>query len=220
MGREPGLDKGDVRTTFGPRFVAADDRIGRVTPALPDPALIVLVGAPASGKSVWAHARYRASEIVSSDDLRAVVGSGPHDLDATTDAFALLDQIVAGRLRRRLTTVVDTIGLDPVRRRAQREAAAQAGLPAAAVVLDTPDAVCRERNRTRDWVVPAPALTGFLKRMRSVGDELATEGWDLVVTVRPDDGAATADVGGPHVVKATRTHARASAAGSASSGSR
>ncbi len=163
-------------------------------PALPDPALIVLVGAPASGKSVWAHARYRVSEIVSSDDLRAVVGSGPHDLDATTDAFALLDQIVAGRLRRRLTTVVDTVGLDPVRRRAQREAAAQAGLPAAAVVLDTPDAVCRERNRTRDWVVPAPALSGFLTRMRSVGDELATEGWDLVVTVRPDDGAATADV--------------------------
>ena len=166
-----------------------------MTSALPDPALIVLVGAPASGKSVWARGRYRAREIVSSDDLRETVGSGPHDLDATTEAFALLDQIVTGRLKRGLTTVVDTVGLDPVRRRAQREAAAAVGLPAVAIVLATPDALCRERNRTRDWVVPAPALAGFLKRMRSVGDELAAEGWDRVVTVRPyDDVSAPADV--------------------------
>ena len=40
-----------------------------------------------SGKSTWAAARYRRDEIVSSDALRGVVGSGPHDLDATADAF-------------------------------------------------------------------------------------------------------------------------------------
>ena len=74
---------------------------------LPDPALVVLVGASGSGKSTWAEARYRAAEIVSSDALRGVVGSGRHDLDASTEAFALLDQIVAGRVRRGLTTVAD-----------------------------------------------------------------------------------------------------------------
>jgi hypothetical protein len=35
-----------------------------------------------------------------------------HDLDALADAFALLDQIVAARLRRGLTTVVNTPGFD------------------------------------------------------------------------------------------------------------
>lgn len=76
-----------------------------MTAALPDPALVVLVGASGSGKSAWAAARYRPQERVSSDYLRSIVGSGEHDLDASADAFALLDHIVAARLRRGLTTV-------------------------------------------------------------------------------------------------------------------
>ncbi len=64
---------------------------------VPDPALVVLIGASGAGKSTWATERYRAQEIVSSDQLRAVVGSGEHDLDASVDAFSLLDQIVAAR---------------------------------------------------------------------------------------------------------------------------
>ena len=93
---------------------------------LPDPALVVLVGPSGSGKSVWAAEHYRPHEVVSSDRLRAVVGSGEHDLDASADAFALLDQIVAARLRRGLTAVVDTLGLN------RRGAAATWRWPAAA----------------------------------------------------------------------------------------
>src|SRR6188768_1353141 len=101
--------------------------------SLPDPALVVLVGASASGKSTWAAQRFRAEEVVSSDALRGVVGSGAHDLDASTDAFAVLETIVAARLGRRLTTVVDTLGLDPGRRRRWLSQARVAGLPAVAV---------------------------------------------------------------------------------------
>ncbi len=114
--------------------------------AVPDPALVVLVGPSGSGKSAWAAQRYRPQEVVSSDQLRGVVGSGEHDLDASADAFALLDQIVAARLRRGLTTVVDTLGLDPERRRAHLELARRAGLPAVAVLFDTDPAVCRRRG--------------------------------------------------------------------------
>ena len=85
---------------------------------LPDPALVLLVGAAGAGKSTWAAEHYRAAEIVSSDALRAVVGSGTADLDATSDAFRLLDQIVEARTRRGLTVVIDTLGLDPARRAA------------------------------------------------------------------------------------------------------
>jgi predicted kinase len=62
---------------------------------LPDPALVVLIGAAGSGKSSWATARYRPAEIVSADQLRGIVGSGEHDLAASADAFRLLDQVVA-----------------------------------------------------------------------------------------------------------------------------
>src|ERR1039457_3193124 len=104
---------------------------------VPDPALVVLVGPSGSGKSTWASARYRQSEIVCSDQLRGVVGSGEHDLDASGDAFALLDEIGAARLRRGLNTVVDTLGLDPERRPAHAGLACQAGLPAVAVLFGT-----------------------------------------------------------------------------------
>jgi len=159
----------------------------------------VLVGPSGSGKSVWAAERYRPDEVVSSDRLRAVVGSGEHDLDASADAFALLDQIVAARLRRGLTAVVDTLGLDPERRRGYLQVARNSGMPAVAVLVDTDPAQCRLRNRARDVPVPAPALDGQLRRMRTAAGEIAGEGWDLVVraeTARPEPshtpGARTA----------------------------
>lgn len=150
---------------------------------VPDPALVVLVGAAGSGKSAWARSRYREAEIVSSDELRAVVGSGPHDLDATEDAFALLDQVVDARTRRGLTTVIDTLGLDADRRLAWRDLARRRGLAAVAVLLATPPELCRQRNAARDRPVPARALTAQLRRARDVGAALDGEGWDHVERV-------------------------------------
>jgi alkanesulfonate monooxygenase SsuD/methylene tetrahydromethanopterin reductase-like flavin-dependent oxidoreductase (luciferase family)/predicted kinase len=149
---------------------------------LPDPALVVLVGPSGSGKSVWAAEHYGPHEVVSSDRLRAVVGSGEHDLEASDDAFALLDQIVAARLRRGLTAVVDTLGLDRARRRSYLTLARNSGMPAVAVLLDTDPAECRRRNRARDQGVPAAALDGQLRRMRTAMAEIGGEGWDLVTT--------------------------------------
>src|SRR5262249_10590750 len=110
-----------------------------------------------------------------------VVGSGEHDLDASVDAFAVLDQIVAARLKRGLTTVVDTLGLDPARRRAQLDLARRAGLPAVPVLFDTDPAVCRRRNSARDQSVPAGVLDGQLRRIPGVAREVGLEGWDLIM---------------------------------------
>ena len=152
-----------------------------------EPTLVVLVGASGSGKSTWARSRYRAAEIVSSDDLRGVVGSGRHDLDASEDAFHLLDLVVAGRARRGLTTVVDTLGLDPVRRRGYLELAQAHRLTAAVVAFDTPPDLCRQRNARRDRPVPARVLADQLRSFRSVADGLSREGWRHVLTLRQDD---------------------------------
>jgi alkanesulfonate monooxygenase SsuD/methylene tetrahydromethanopterin reductase-like flavin-dependent oxidoreductase (luciferase family)/predicted kinase len=150
---------------------------------LPDPALVVLIGAAGSGKSTWALERYRRAEVVSSDDLRGIVGSGPADLDASADAFDLLERIIAARLGRGLTTVVDTLGLDPELRIAWRDAARASGLPAAAVLLDTPGQQCRRRNALRDRPVPAPVLAEQVRRAAAVRDLLADEGWDHIEVV-------------------------------------
>jgi len=169
--------------------------------SLPDPAVVVLVGPSGSGKSTWAAARYRRDEIVSSDALRGVVGSGPHDLDASADAFDLLERIVSARSTRRLTTVVDTLGTDEARRRGWLARAREVGLPAVVVVFDTPAAECRRRNAARDRPVPAPTLAGQLKRHRTVVPQLELEGWDVVHTVTitepaPESAPAPVAVGG------------------------
>lgn len=172
---------------------------------LPDPALVVLVGASGSGKSTWARARFRDQEVVSSDALRGIVGSGPHDLDASTDAFAVLETVVAARLGRGLTTVVDTLGLDDARRRAWLVAARTAGLPAVVVLMDTPDAECRRRNAARDRPVPAPVLAAQLRTARDVRAVLDDEGWDLVERVSADAGAADPTPEVPRETRADRT---------------
>ncbi len=182
---------------------AGDGRFGRTIGqtarmSLPDPALVVLVGASGSGKSTWAAQRYRAEEVVSSDALRGVVGSGPHDLDASADAFAVLEAVVAARLGRGLTTVVDTLGMDAERRLRWLAAARAAGMPAVVVLLDTPDEVCRQRNAERDRPLPARALAGQLARRREVADEVAAEGWDVVLTVTPEAGLTPHSTGDGH----------------------
>ncbi len=152
---------------------------------------MVLIGPSGAGKSVWAAERYRPHEVVSSDRLRAVVGSGEHDLDASADAFAVLDQIVAARLRRGLTVVVDTLGLDPARRRGYLELARASSMAAVAVLVDTDPAECRRRNRGRGQAVPAAVLDGQLRRMRAAAEEVRAEGWDLVTTAGSAQPEAT-----------------------------
>lgn len=78
---------------------------------------MVLVGPSGSGKSHWAEEWFPPNHVVSSDRIRALVGESEHDQRAGTDAFAVLDLVLDRRLRRRLFTVIDTMGLDRDRRR-------------------------------------------------------------------------------------------------------
>ena len=171
---------------------------------LPDPALVVLVGPSGSGKSTWAEDRYRRDEVVSSDALRGVVGSGPHDLDATADAFDLLERVVTARTGRGLTTVIDTLGTDEDRRRRWLARAREVGLPAVVVVMDTPDAECRRRNSARDRPVPAPTLAGQLKRHRALVPQLELEGWDVVHVVVPESSRVPEDAASRVAVHTTQ----------------
>ena len=155
---------------------------------LPRPALVVLVGPSASGKSTWAAGVFAASEILSSDALRAMVGEADDDLAASADAFAVLDAIVEARLRRGLTVVVDTLGLEPARRRAYLEAARRHGLLVVAVVFETPAETCRAWNAARPRPVRADVLRAQLRQLREASEAVDREGFDAVL--RPSVGAA------------------------------
>jgi F420-dependent oxidoreductase-like protein len=166
---------------------------------LPAPSLVVLVGPSGSGKSTWAAEHFAPSEIVSSDGLRSVVGAGEDDQTAGTVAFQLLETIVAERLRRRLTTVVDTLGFDDEARLRWIESSRRAGVPAYAVVFDTPDQICRERNETRARPIAKSVLDKQFSRFRKVKPGLTGEPFDGVHDVAP------AVVVTPEVARAAET---------------
>jgi F420-dependent oxidoreductase-like protein len=147
---------------------------------LPDPCLVVLVGPTGAGKSQWAREWFEADQIVSSDRLRAAVGTGERDQRASRDAFEVLDLIVAKRLQRRLTTVIDSTGLEAKRRDSWRSLAERHRLPAYAVVFDTPAAVVRERNRSAASPVPSKVVTAQLRESAAIADRLASEGFAAV----------------------------------------
>ena len=149
---------------------------------LPSPCVVILVGPGASGKSTWAAEHFAPDLIVSSDRLRALVGSGEDDIAASTDAFALLDVVVEQRIGRRLTTVIDTLGLDRERRLGWLAAARAAGMACVAVGFDTAAEECRRRNRARaSKRIPADVLTAQLRAWRRVKEELGAEGYDDVL---------------------------------------
>jgi F420-dependent oxidoreductase-like protein len=152
---------------------------------LPDPCLVVLVGATAAGKSHWAAEWFAPDQVVSSDRLRAVVGLGERDQRAGGDAFEVLELIVAKRMRRRLTTVIDSTGLDPKRRAAWRALGERHGVPVHAVVFAPPEKLVRERNRARAQPVPAKVVTAQLREVAGVEEVLTGEGFAGVHPAAP-----------------------------------
>ena len=148
---------------------------------LPAPCVIVLVGASGAGKSTWAQANVPADWVVSSDQLRAMVGTGQHDMRASADAFEVLDMIVERRMKRRLTTVIDTLGMDAGRRAKWIHDAKRHNLPCYAVGFDVTPTQARARVRERGRGVPAAVLKQQLDTWRTLRDGLRDEGFTGVV---------------------------------------
>jgi protein phosphatase len=116
---------------------------------LPEPSLVVLVGASGSGKSAFAAKHFRPTEVLSSDFCRGLVADDENDQSATTDAFDVLHHIAGVRLANRRLTVVDATNVQREARKPLVDVARAHDLFPVAIVLDLPEEVCRERNAGR-----------------------------------------------------------------------
>lgn len=117
--------------------------------SIPELSLVVLVGTSGSGKSVFAGTHFLPTEVVSSDDCRAMVSDDPNDQGATTDAFDLLEYIVGKRLDRGRLTVVDATNVQASARKSLVALAKDHDVLPVAIVLDLPVALALERNASR-----------------------------------------------------------------------
>ncbi|MFT3872647.1 MAG: polynucleotide kinase-phosphatase [Nocardioides sp.] len=116
---------------------------------VPAMGLVVLVGVSGSGKSTFARAHFKPTEIVSSDFCRGLVADDENDQSATPDAFDVLHYIVGTRLRRGLLTVVDATNVQQASRAALVKLAKSHDVLVDAIVLDVPESLAIERNAQR-----------------------------------------------------------------------
>jgi protein phosphatase len=155
--------------------------------AIPDPALVVLIGAAGAGKSTFAARHFAPGEILSSDAFRERIAGDAADQRATGAAFAALHRELGRRLAQGRLTVVDATNVTRAARRALLAIAAEHDVPAVAIVLEPPAETVVARNEARrERVVPGPAVRQHLRQLDATlaAGRLEAEGFGLVVRLR------------------------------------
>jgi protein phosphatase len=116
---------------------------------VPDLALVALIGASGSGKSTFARQHFHPTEVLSSDFFRGLVSDDENDQAATPDAFDALYYLLEKRLSRGKLTVVDATNVRAEDRKRLVERARKYHCFAVALVVDTPERICWDRNQQR-----------------------------------------------------------------------
>src|SRR6185369_6883942 len=116
---------------------------------IPELSLVILIGPSGCGKSTFARKHFKPTEVMSSDAFRALVSDDENDQSSTDDAFAALHFVATRRLARAKLTVVDATNVQPEAREPLVALAREYHVLPVAVVLDLPERVCHDRNRSR-----------------------------------------------------------------------
>ena len=151
---------------------------------VPEVGLVVLCGASGSGKSTLVRKHFAPTEVVSSDQCRALVSDDETDQSVTAAAFGLLHAIVDKRLEIGRLTVVDATNTKPEDRTALLELARRWDVLATAIVFDLPVAVCLEHNeQRRDRRTPQHAIKRQHETLRRGTKRLRKERFTRVYTL-------------------------------------
>ena len=164
------------------------------TVELPDPSLVLLIGAAGAGKSTLAARLFDPDEVLSSDVFREKVSGDAADQRATRAAFERLHRELATRLLAGRLTVLDATNLERSARQAGIARARAAGVPVVAIVLDLPATVVLARNAARTERVVDPAVVQrHLAAVRTTVDDgrLEAEGLDAIVVLATPEAVET-----------------------------
>jgi len=151
---------------------------------VPEVGLVVLCGASGSGKSTFARRHFAPTEVVSSDQCRALVSDDETDQSVTAAAFELLHSIVGKRLEIGRLTVVDATNAKPEDRKSIVELARRWDVLATAIVFDLSLAACLEHNEQRqDRRTPPHAIKRQHDTLRRSAKRLRKERFTRVYTL-------------------------------------
>jgi protein phosphatase len=142
---------------------------------IPDPSLVLLVGAAGAGKTTFAARHFAPGEVLSSDAYRALVSGDEGDQSVSHAAFRILHRELERRLADRRLTVVDATNVAAGNRRQLLQRARAAGIPVVALVLAPPASVVLARNAARARRVDEAVVRRQLDRVeRAAGDGILT----------------------------------------------
>jgi protein phosphatase len=120
--------------------------------------LAVLCGPAGSGKSTWAAKHFLRTQVVSSDECRAMVSDDAANQTVSQHAFDLMHFIIEKRLRLGRLTVADATNLKREHRLALVKIAKTFHFNTAAIVFKLPIQTTLARNAARNRRVPEVAL--------------------------------------------------------------
>jgi protein phosphatase len=156
--------------------------------AVPELALVCLIGASGSGKSTFAREHFGRFEVLSSDFCRGLVADDENDQGATAAAFDVLHHIAGKRLDGGRLTVVDATNVQSEPRRQLVELARAHDVLPVAIVLDLPERVCLDRNAARaDRNFGDAVVKRQRDQLRRSLKGLAREGFRKVHVLRTED---------------------------------
>jgi protein phosphatase len=166
---------------------------------VPDPSLVVLIGAAGSGKSSFAACHFDPDEVLSSDGFRALISGDPANQAVTRAAFGRLHKELARRLAERRLTVIDATNIERGARRELLRRATVAGIPSVAIVFDLAAELVLARNAARtSRVVDEGVVRRHLALLRDEldGSNAGTglQGFDGVTILRDPMEVASARV--------------------------
>ena len=165
---------------------------------IPDLSLVVLIGASGSGKSSFARAHFKPTEVLSSDFCRGLVSDDENNQAATTDAFDVLHYVAAKRLAAGRLTVIDATNVQVEARKPLVALAREYHCLPVAIVLDLPERVCLDRNASRpDRDFGPHVVRNHIKSLRQSLRGLEREGFRHVFVLRSADevGGGDGDAG-------------------------
>jgi protein phosphatase len=163
---------------------------------LPDPSVVVLMGAAGSGKSTFAARHFAPDEILSSDALRERITGDATEQRVTGTVFKIIGRSLDARSAAGRLTVVDATNVRPTDRRPFLTVARRHGLPAVAIVLALPRAIVHARNAGRDRVVAAEVVDRHLAAIEAGADpaRLRGEGFAVVAILRTPQEIAAVEI--------------------------
>jgi protein phosphatase len=163
--------------------------------SIPELSLVLLVGVTGSGKSTFARAHFKPTEVISSDFCRGLVADDQNDQSATPAAFEVLRFIVAQRLKAGRLTVVDATNVQPEARRDLVLLAREYDVLPVAIVLDLPERLCAERNAQRpDRDFGPHVIRRQRQQLRRHRNSLSREGFRTVHVLHTADEVQAATI--------------------------